>query len=202
MPSLVLSFHSCLWPPEPLGALCPCCFVPAAQCASFMMTSHSIFQRFRYFLVAVARVRGRDVGGGHRGGARRRRGGSRFLVATGAGFRSRVTSAAARCAATASTGEICLGQPSLGQNELSSARGAAQVCGRVCTLKDRFSEALGDLRGLRGPRTPRQSLALGADLHPLGSGSSCVPLLSSCGRGDLELDSRQETKPVPLPFVL
>ena len=29
MPSFVLSFHSYLWPPLPLGALWPCCFVPA-----------------------------------------------------------------------------------------------------------------------------------------------------------------------------
>merc|ERR1739841_132773 len=29
VPSLVLSFHSYLWPPDPLGALWPCCFVPA-----------------------------------------------------------------------------------------------------------------------------------------------------------------------------
>ena len=38
-----------------------------AQRPSFMMTSHSIFEGFRDFFVAVARVRGIDVGGWHRG---------------------------------------------------------------------------------------------------------------------------------------
>ena len=31
VPSFVRSFHSYLWPPEPLGALWPCCFVPALK---------------------------------------------------------------------------------------------------------------------------------------------------------------------------
>ena len=99
-----------------------------------MMTTYSILQRFRYFFVAVRRICRIDVGGGHRGGARRRRGGSRFLVATGAGSRSHVTSAAEACAAMASTGEACfLGQPSLwGQNALRGARGAARFCGGLC----------------------------------------------------------------------
>ena len=84
--------------------------------------------------MAVARVRGIYFRCRHLGAPRRRRGGSRFLVATGAGSRSHVTSAAEACAAMASTGEACfLGQPSLwGQNDLRGARGAARFCGGLC----------------------------------------------------------------------
>ena len=140
--------------------------------------------------MAVRRICRIDVGGGHRGGARRRRGGSRFLVATGAGFRSRVTSAAARCTATASTGVACLGQPSLGQNESSSARGAAQVCGRVCVRwVPSYLESAA--RPAAGSYTAALC-ALGGGLYPLGSASQTRASSRLAARRDLE--NRQETK--------
>ncbi len=110
-----------------------------------MMPPYSIFQGLGDLLVAVARVRGRDVGGGHRRGPalRRRCAALRVLDAVRARRRgSRGVVAARRCcAATASRGEACFwGQPSLwGQNELRSARGAAKVWRSVATTQRWFS---------------------------------------------------------------
>ena len=91
-------------------------------------------------------------------------------------------------------GERSLGQPSLGQNESSSARGAAKVCERVCVQKCGFSSRWEELRGCSAAFYTAQSLALD---RPPPAGICVVDAsrgLVLRHRGDLEPDSKSATR--------
>ena len=83
-----------------------------------------------------------------------------------------------------------MGQPSLGQNESSSARGAAKVCERVCVQKCGFSSRWEELRGCSAAFYTAQSLALDWASTRWDLPRLCVPGLVLRRRGDLKPNSK------------
>ena len=142
-----------------------------------MMAPYSIFEGLGDLLVAVRRICWIDVGGWHRGD-----------VEPAGLRRGSLVTAAQRRAST----ERSLGQPSLGQSELSCARGAAKVSGRVCTNRWVPSYLAQRCAG-HGRRFQPMLLRTGSFvLHRLGSASQTRPSSRLAARRDME--NRQETK--------